>query len=137
MAISSQENHKAHALHNENVYQFLKKEPEFIDWRVTTAFYAALHFVEHKLFPLATTFAGKDETFKTIEEYRDFFSKRSKHQARVHAVKNNIKPCRTEYKVLFDLSMQARYRRYKFSNSRQVDKKIERCLTAIKKACLS
>lgn len=81
MATSSQENHKAHALHNEDVYRFLKEEKEFIDWRVTTAFYASLHFVEHKLFPLTTTFAGKENSFESIEEYRNFFGKRSKHQA--------------------------------------------------------
>ncbi len=137
MATSSHGNHKAHALHNEKAYQFLKKKAEFIDWRVTTAFYAALHFVEHKLFPLTVTFAGKEQSFRSIEEYRNFYGKRSKHQARIHAVKNNIKGCRTEYKELFDLSMQARYRNYQFDNSKRVDRKIERCLTGIKKACIS
>lgn len=135
MATSSQESHKAHALHNEQVYQFLKKKAEFIDWRVTTAFYTALHFVESKLFPLTTKFAGKENSFRSIEEYRNFYGKRSKHQARIHAVKNNIKGCRTEYKELFDLSMQARYRDYQFNNAEQVDRKIERCLVRIKKAC--
>jgi hypothetical protein len=137
MATSSQENHKAHALHNEDVYRFLKEEKEFIDWRVTTAFYASLHFVEHKLFPLTTTFAGKENSFESIEEYRNFFGKRSKHQARIHAVKNNIKRCHTGYKELFDLSMQARYRKYHFSNFNRVDQKIERCLNNIKQACLN
>jgi hypothetical protein len=65
----------------------------------------------------------KKEIFESIEEYRNFFGKRSKHQARVHAVKNNIKECRTEYKELFDLSMQARYRSYQFSKPDWVDKK--------------
>lgn len=136
MGTSSQENHKDQALHNEDVYNFLKQRKDFIDWRVTTAFYAALQFVEHKLFPLITSFAGKEETFNNIEEYRDFYGKRSKHVARVHAVKTNIKSCRAEYKDLFDLSMNARYRQYKFDNPEQVDKKIDRCLAKIKKACL-
>lgn len=137
MATSSQGNHKEHALHNENVYEFLKQEDGFIDWRVTTAFYSSLHFVEHKLFPLTSTFAGKKETFHSIEEYRTFYSRRSKHEARVHAVKNHLKVCRAQYKQLFDLSMLARYKQYKFSEANKVDKHIEQCLQKIKQVCIN
>lgn len=136
MATSTQENHKNHALHNEKVYQFLKQKKEFIDWRVTTSFYASLHFVEFKLFPLTTTFAGKKETFQSIEEFRNFFGEKSKHAARVRAVKDHLKECRTEYKELFDLSMTSRYRHYKFDEPGLVDSKIERCLLKIKESCL-
>ena len=136
MDTSTQERHKKHALHNEEVYIFLKQRKDFIDWRITTAFYAALHFVEYKLFPLTITFAGKNKTLRSVEDYKEFFSIRSKHLARVHAVKNHINTCRAEFKDLFDFSMNARYRHYKFSNINQIDVKIEYSLKKIKKACI-
>ena len=43
---------KQHAIHNEEVCDFLLTSKKFNDWVVTTAFYSSLHFVQFELFPL-------------------------------------------------------------------------------------
>jgi len=43
---------RKHAIHNEQVCDYLLASNEFHDWVVTTAFYAALHFVQSDIFPL-------------------------------------------------------------------------------------
>jgi hypothetical protein len=40
-----------HALHNEAACDYLFADARFSDWVITAAFYSALHFVHHELFP--------------------------------------------------------------------------------------
>jgi len=43
---------RKHAEHNEALCRHLLAQGQFNDWVVTTAFYSAMHFVYHQLFPL-------------------------------------------------------------------------------------
>lgn len=41
-----------HATHNEEVCSHLDDNTKYSDWIITTAFYSAMHFMKHKIFPL-------------------------------------------------------------------------------------
>lgn len=55
---------KQHAIHNEEACDFLLSSNKFNDWVITTAFYSALHFVQHEIFPL--THDDKKYGFKDL-----------------------------------------------------------------------
>lgn len=56
---------KEHANHNAELCDLLLNNGRFNDWVVTTAFYAALHFVNYILFPLKF----QDKTFYNFNKY--------------------------------------------------------------------
>jgi len=125
---------KAHAQHNKSVCDHLFSNTTFYDWVVTTAFYAALHFVQSKIFP----FTEKSETFNNIDEYVAYFYQKngkelSKHAATNKLVKERIPEIRKEYRKLFDTCMTARYSYYKVQKIVAADAKAE--LSIIESAC--
>lgn len=104
---------KKQALHNEDACNFLFKSKKYNDWVVTTAFYSALHFVQHEIFPLIEN--GK--TFTDIESYFSYCKPSkikgyNKHSLTMDLVKNHIPPAYSHYKRLFDSCMNARYVNY-------------------------
>lgn len=110
-------NHLDHAQHNHNVCGYLNANENFNDWTVVSAFYAALHYVSHKIFPIRdTTDDGHKFQIETIEEYINIkLRDRStgKHYALVDLVKakcNN--QIASRYRRLLELSKAARYNDY-------------------------
>lgn len=134
---TSGNHHREHAEHNEEVFNYLRQDLNYIDWVITTAFYAALHYVEFSVFPLKLNFAGKPKEFKNLEEYHDFIGKKGKHQTRLKIVKDELSACRRFYEELFSLCMTARYHDYKFNNPKQIEKRVEKCLSKVKKTCIN
>jgi hypothetical protein len=63
-----------HALHNEEACDYLFADEKFNDWVVTTAFYSALHFAHHELFP--GNYEGTHHT--GFDEYCIFLYKKRK-----------------------------------------------------------
>ena len=58
-----------HAEHNEKAYRYLCQEPEFSDWIITTAFYSAIHYIRHRMFPFEDQLKnGKKIHFDKIQE---------------------------------------------------------------------
>ncbi|MEX0810842.1 MAG: hypothetical protein WD048_01415 [Chitinophagales bacterium] len=107
---------KQHAIHNEAACDFLLSSKKFNDWVVTTAFYAALHFVQNELFPIK-------ENGKTYKELNLYFAKvmkrknkrLSKHIATIQLIKTHLPACSPYYRWLYDACMNARYSNYKVS----------------------
>lgn len=137
MATNSSENHhKDHAIHNEEVYNYLRKNLDYIDWVITVAFYTALHYVENEIFPCVIKIGGKDKEFDSLEEYHDYFGGgRSLHATRKKAVKEKLPTCRSAYEGLFNLCMTARYHQYKYDEPQKIDRIVEKWLHKIRKAC--
>ncbi len=111
---------KAHAEHNEAVCIELHAAPNlYNDWVVTTAFYSALHFVRHKVFPHKETINGKPVNFVELDNYFDAKKKSgwkgSKHSLLAQLVAKKAAPIHPDYKRLLDWSMTARYTNYKTS----------------------
>jgi methionine synthase II (cobalamin-independent) len=105
---------KQHAEHNEKVCDYLLKSSNFHDWVITTAFYSALHHVQHEIFPLVES--GK--TYNSINQYyQRSKTKISKHDLTITLVKKIIPSAYPYYKWLYDACMTARYINYKTPES--------------------
>lgn len=107
---------KKHAQHNESVCDFIFKNSKYNDWVVTTAFYSALHYVHHEIFPL-------NEGGKTFNNFENYFSYHkslkadapNKHTMTKNLVKTHIPKANAFYVRLFDSCMNARYVNYNVS----------------------
>ncbi len=101
---------KPHAIHNEAVCDFLRADGNYNDWVITTAFYSAIHYVEHQIFPLVigTT------THNSFNSYYDAILKSrrvSKHNGKLSLVKSTL-TCGAQYRWLMDACMNSRYTNY-------------------------
>jgi hypothetical protein len=130
----AKQNSLNHALHNEQVCKFLDKKPEFTDWVITTAFYSARHFVEHKLFPFSITRDGKKVLCASFKEYmvaiRDSTRPHNKISSLVEKYLPDIAP---QFNQLKDLSFTARYHQYQYS--RTISNAAKENLKEIKSFC--
>lgn len=110
-----------HAIHNEEVCRYIAEREEFGDWVITTAFYAALHWMNYKLFPFSFTDHDTEESvhFRSLDQYRSYaFDNRKPIESKHHTL---LRLARTfcpseiasEYRRLFDMCMTARYRNYR------------------------
>jgi hypothetical protein len=70
---------RLHAERNKKLCQKLLDDKNYNDWVVTTAFYSAIHFTQHQIFPLQV---GEDEfeTFNAYYNFLDFKFRKSKHE---------------------------------------------------------
>ena len=102
---------KDHALHNERACHLLAANGAFPDWVVTTSFYAALHFVQSRIFP----FTEDGIEYTDINYYfRQNESKHgTKHLATVDLTYERLDSLGSKYNWLYGQSRTARYRKYK------------------------
>lgn len=107
---------KLHALHNEKACDYLLESKQYNDWVVTTAFYAALHYVQFELFPLKDdneVYANFNIYFSKVLKKKN--TKLSKHSATIKLVSAHIKTASSYYRWLHDTCMTSRYSDYKVS----------------------
>jgi len=102
---------------NEKVCEHLFTETEFFDWVVTTAFYAALHYTQHEIFPYKESLV----THSTFDSYYGSLKKNNgkptKHDAQIALTSRAIPGAGAHYRFLHDNSWTARYRSYKVPKS--------------------
>jgi hypothetical protein len=123
----------AHAQRNEQLNDKLIAEDIYHDWIVTTAFYSAIHYIEHKLFPctwLSKLVANLDEAHSAMP----YSSRKSRHETRATLVKSHLYNLHVEYEFLRKQSQNARYVNYNVSPA--LAEKSKKCLTKIKTACI-
>jgi hypothetical protein len=104
---------KAHAEHNEKLGLVIDALNNYDDWVVTTAFYACIHFVEYKLFPLTEN----GTTYHTFNKYYNDIilaggKRTSKHNVKLSLVKSYLPAVGANYKRLMDNCFTARYNNY-------------------------
>lgn len=125
-----------HGEHNEEVCDLLALNQKFADWTITTAFYAALHFVSFKIFPF-THKADKNTSIKieNLEQWQQHksYSPTSRHELLKDLVAKYCADISPEYEWLLGLSMTARY--HKFQHDILVANKAVRLMKQIKKYC--
>jgi hypothetical protein len=106
-----------HALHNERACDYLFADDKFSDWVVITAFYSALHFVYHELFP--GTYDGVRHT--DFGEYCFYLAKKKsakrnrlpgKHAITLQLVRRHL-TVYPQYHWLYSNCMTARYANHK------------------------
>ena len=128
---------KEHAEHNEKACDFLYKDGNFNDWVVTTAFYSAIHFVRHKIFPITkyNSQLGHDVTYQSLDQYvnhHDSASDNKLKELRI-LVEENISQIKGRYRWLSNLCHTSRYHNYKVSLKKA--KLAREHLKEIKQAC--
>jgi hypothetical protein len=129
---------REHALHNEKVCHHLAESNEYNDWVVTTAFYSALHWIEHHLFPYTLEEDGAMQKFDDINEYslwltQEYGIRSGKHMLRLEMVRERCPAIRATYESLYDNCMSARYRDYRVSQ--KLVAKALKCLSEIHAFC--
>lgn len=130
---------KEHAEHNEKACELLYNDGNFDDWVITTAFYSAIHFVRHKLFPLKRydPHNSQERTFNNFNEYISKFmdpSSSNRHKELRKLVTEELGPISGRYRWLSDNCWHSRYHNYKVS--RQKAKRAREHLKEIKQACV-
>lgn len=125
------------AEHNEEACNYLNNSGNFVDWVITTAFYSAIHYIHHKIFPYTYIFPnGKKKVFYDFETFSQQFkgAKQSKHILLKNFVEMNHNEIAIDFQHLMDTCMTARYNDYHFDS---VAAKIARMrLKNIKKYCI-
>jgi hypothetical protein len=120
---------KLHAQHNEEVCDLLLQNGRFPDWVVTTAYYSAIYYVDHEIFPLEIPPAQK---FPTFNNY--VYRKEGKpHKLRLDLVETRLPKCFDCLKWLFETCDGARYNSYNVGP--EIAKEAKRRLEHIKKEC--
>jgi hypothetical protein len=125
---------KAHAQHNEKLCDFLLKNGGFNDWVVTTAFYSAVHYLQHEIFPLTIgtdKYSDLNDFFRRVAKIRNH--KCSKHSTLIKLTYTHVKKSGASFKWLFDACMNSRYNNYHVSDSKAQFAKTS--LEVIKKNC--
>ncbi|MCB0480224.1 MAG: hypothetical protein KDC83_02280 [Flavobacteriales bacterium] len=124
-----------HAKHNESICDHLSEQTQFNDWVITTAFYSAIHYVSHKLFPMTISKVTASITYESFDEYCNGENKfRRKHkEMRILVERNLPSDIAAAYNQLLDSSWTARYSQYKYSN--KISKLARKRLTAVRNYC--
>ena len=99
------------------------------DWIITTAFYSAIHFIDHIIFP--SEYNGTK--FENINDAHKVLRKQSKHQTREFLVHAKLPSQSANYSFLMSQCWDARYNDYDI-NSAISDLAVKK-LNAIMKEC--
>ncbi len=134
MATKSKERFE-HGEHNEKVCDLIAANGGFPDWSITTAFYAALHFVTFKIFPFKQKAGEVTMEFETIGQWQDFkrYTSVKRHELLKDLVAIHLPAIHPDYDWLLSMSMTARYHHYQ--HEPLIADKAVRLMKTIKKAC--
>lgn len=126
-----------HAKHNERVCNFLNQKAEFADWIITTAFYAALHYTRHYLFPIHLTINNKVKLFDDFDKCYHYCKhngeNKDKHTFLLNLIEDNCEEIADDYNYLLDMSKNARYINY--NHDRATAQAARQSLLNIKNYC--
>ena len=110
-----------HAKHNESVCEYLDTPKDKHDWVITTAFYSALHYARHKIFPYNMEIRpNKRELFQTFDDYFSYYHSLypnvNKHEAMKKLIRREIQSIADDYDHLFSMCHTARYVDYNLAS---------------------
>ncbi len=125
-----------HAKHNEKACKHLNSNGEFKDWIITTAFYSAIHYVDHSLFPnqYEDPSTKKIKHFKSLDFYFTHTDRtKPKHEIRHDLVDEHLPEISDQFQTLKENCSNARYVDYRFD--KDVSDLCVTCLDDIKEIC--
>ncbi len=125
-----------HGLHNEAACNYLELKKEFTDWIVTTAFYASLQFVSHRIFPFEMpSIEGKKTKIESLDDFARYQNNRrqTKHELLADLVGKQCSEISGDYDWLLSMSMNARYLAYQ--QDKQIADKARTLMKRIKQFC--
>lgn len=136
MIKSKDRNRRHHARHNEDVCALLTEYKHW-DWVVTTAIYAALHYLQYEIFPVTEKVEGKECEFGTFGEYykkmKVVAREDGRHGVKAIAVRKHLLEAAAPFRYLKETSWSARYNNFQVSEAEATT--AIRHLTSIKKLC--
>ena len=106
---------------------------------MTTAYYSAIYFVSHELFPNHYDINGTVKRYQNFEEYYRELKRQNKgvelnpHKIRLQLVEEYIPEIYADYKTLKDECWTSRYVHYRF-DPREV-RTCKECLQEIENIC--
>ena len=112
-------NHIDQARHNEEVCNHLSKYAGFSDWIITTAFYAATHYIRGKILPFTEIDkSGKNITFNDFESFYNAkrFAHMGRHEFTYQFLVKYHPKIADDFKILKGLSTDARYINYQMGS---------------------
>ena len=89
--MSKANKHTQQASHNKEFYDLIKNHP-FYDWAATGLFYAAIHYIEGYLSTKSISVGNHRDRLTYISRIKD------------------LKPIYNQYRMLYDVSVNARYK---------------------------
>ena len=120
---------RAHSAHNEQLCDLLWANGNFNDWVVTTAFYSAIHLVDHQIFPLTISV---EPVFANFKQYLNRKSPlEPPHRVRRDLVEKYLPSCIEPFDWLLNACHGARYNSYEVS--KPIAEQARKKLDAIKK----
>ncbi|MCF8298014.1 MAG: hypothetical protein K9J13_10755 [Saprospiraceae bacterium] len=102
-------NKKTHGERNRKFSDEILAGKKYYDWVITTAFYAAIHFVEDSILPCDIN----SKYCKNISEVKNAYQMNGRHAARERLVYDKFPIIAHKYKWLDDRSRYSRYTTYK------------------------
>lgn len=126
-----------HAIHNEEVCEYLGLRVEFSDWVITTAFYSSLQFVSYKIFPFELpSIDGKKTKIESVEDYYRYNRGKnvSKHELLADLVEEYCNSISPEYDWLLSMSMNSRY--FNHQHDKLIAQKAVNLMKKIKSYCI-
>lgn len=126
----------AHGEHNEQACNLLHTANSFPDWTITTAFYAALHFVTCKIFPFE--YKVKDKAplrFTDISAWQTFknYTSNKRHELLNDLTAAHCPEIHDKYDWLLGTSYHARYHTH--LHSKEIVNRAISYMGDIKKYC--
>ena len=114
--MATSKDHFDHGDHNKLACDLLATNGNFPDWTITTAFYAALHYVSSKIFPFNYTPKPGAATvkFHDIEQWQKFknYGSAKRHELTKDLVAVHCTEISEKYEWLLSTSWNARYHHY-------------------------
>lgn len=126
-----------HAEHNKKVcFALSDMKANYDDWVITTAFYSAIHFLRHKIFPLQ--FVNNEGNSITVDNFEQYCIRKGEYSKKHSLMRKIIEDnCPADiaaaYNQMLDASWTARYNQYKFSN--KISRLSQKRLNAISNYC--
>lgn len=124
----------ANAEHNEKACKCILAANQFNDWVITTAFYSAMHYVYHEIFPLTIG----HRTYADFADYAKSTNSRrlSPHTKTANLVAQQIPSCRGEYNWLKSECWNVRYKNFLVQDGKKLAalaklEKIKSCLSKL------
>lgn len=130
---STEPSRLSHARHNLDACELLRRQDGHSDWVVTTAFYAANHYVRSKIFPVTEHWIDADVTDDTFGGYCTRRGQKSDHGQLKKLVRRHLKPVYGRYTRLLEASWASRYNDYRIAST--VERAALEDLRAIITAC--
>ena len=122
-----------HANHNFALYKELINLKKYDDWVITVAFYAALHYIDHKIFPIQESSNPNNKTYPNFNKYYTEHRFSSQHNVRSDLVRTLLPNIFPYFEILKTAARESRYEDY--NPKTQTIQMVIQSINQIRKTC--